>query len=156
MTAVMRIHELFSVVLSLSLLLSAVSPLLQMGCPPFGDQHSRAPVEDHSTDMYSHIPTSEYGLPCTPNPDPTPRESAPCSQHVMSCCALQAVPTTKVEAILLESSRTALDELTLPRLPHTLFHVNSGGTLFRLMSSSQYPACSLPPDRQAFLCTFLI
>ncbi len=156
MIAAMRIHRLFSIVLSLSLLLSAVGPLLQTDCPLLGDRSSHASKEHHSAGMHPHTSTSESGLPCAPNHDATPTEPAPCSQHVAPCCAFQAVPPTEIEAVLLESSRIASDELILPRLPNTLFQVDSRTSLLRPISSPRCSACPLLPDRQAFLGTFLI
>ena len=156
MIAAMRIHRLFPIVLSLSLLLSAVGPLLQTDCPLLGDRSSHASAEHHSADMHPHTSTSESGLPCTPNRDTTPAEPAPCSQHTAPCCAFQAVPPTEIEAVLLESSRIASDKLILPRLSNTLFQADLRANLLRPISSPRCSACPLPSDRQAFLGTFLI
>lgn len=156
MISAMRIHRLFSIVLSLSMLLSAAGPLLQTDCPLLSDRNSHAPADHHSMGMPPHTSTNESSLPCTPNRDATPAEPAPCAQHAAPCCAFKAVPPTEIEVVLLESSRTASDKLILPRLPNTLFQVDSRTSLLGPISSPRCSACPLPPDRQAFLGTFLI
>ncbi len=155
MITAMRTHRLFPVVLSLSLLLSAVGPLLQIDCSR-GDQHSQTPTDHHSAGTHSHTSTHGQDLPCVPEHDPTPTESVPCSQHSAPCCAFQAVPTTKLATVLFESSRISSGELILSRLPNTLSDVDSRASLFRPIFAPQCSACPLPSDRQAVLSTFLI
>ena len=156
MITVMRIHQLFSVVLSLSMLLSAAEPLLQIDCLLLDDRSSHTSEEHHSAGMYPPTSASESGLPCAPSHDATPTEPAPCSQHAAPCCTFQAVTPTETEAVLLESSRIASDELILPQLPNTLFQIDARASLFGAISSPRYSACPLPSDRQAFLGIFLI
>ena len=153
--AVMRIHRLFSMVLSLSLLLSAVGPLLQTDCP-LGDRSSHAPVDHHSAGMHSHTSSHKQDLPCAPDRDTTPAGPVPCAQHAAPCCAFQAVPAAKMVTVLFESSRISLDEIILPRLPNILFEMDPRASLFRPISSPRCSACPFLSDRQAFLGTFLI
>lgn len=155
MIATMRTHRLLPVVLSLSLLLSAVGPLLRASCS-LGDHNSHTPADHHSSGMHSHTSTHGLDLPCAPNRDSTPAEPVPCSQHAAPCCAFQAVPIAKMTTALFESSRTSSGELILSRLPDTLSEVGSRASLFRPISVLRCSACSLSSDRQAILSTFLI
>ncbi len=153
--AAMRIHRLFSIVLSLSLLLSAAGPLLQTDCSP-GDRSSHAPVDHHSAGMHSHTSSHGQDLPCAPDHDTAPAGPVPCSQHAAPCCAFQAVPADEMVTVFFESSRISSDDLILPRLPNIPFEVDPRASLFRSISSPRCSACPFPSNRQAFLGTFLI
>lgn len=155
MIAAMRTQRLMPVVFSLSLLLSAVGPLLQTNCSR-GDHNSHAPVDHHSAEKHSHTSTHGQDLPCVPDSDSIPTKPVPCPQHAAPCCVFQAVPTTKLATVLFESSRISSGELMLSRLPNTLSDVDSRANLFRPIFAPQCSACPLPSDRQAILSTFLI
>lgn len=153
----MRIRRLFSILLSLSLLLSAIGPLLLTDCPLLSDRSPHAPAEHHSVGAHPHSLTGEYSLPCASNRDTTPSKPIPCPQQFVPCCVFHVVPATKIEAVLFESARIASDELILPHLPETLVQVDFRTSWLRSLSSPQYsgdfPGSS---DRQAFLGIFLI
>ena len=155
MIAAMRTHRLLPVVLSLSLLLSAVAPLLRADCSR-GDHDSHPPVDHHSTGMHSHTSTHGQELPCPPNHDSTPAEPVPCPQHTVACCAFQAVPAAKMATVLFESSRSSSGEQILSRLPDTLSEVGSRASLFRPISALRCSVCLPSSDRQAIHSTFLI
>ena len=151
----MRSHRLLPVVLSLSLLLSAVGPLLWTNCSQ-GDHNSHTPADHHSAGMHSHSSTHEQDLPCPPDHDSTPAEPVPCPQHAVACCSFQAVPVAKMATVLFESSRISSGELILSHLSDTLSEVNSRASLFRPISAQRCSVCLPSSDRQAIHSTFLI
>jgi hypothetical protein len=155
MIVAMQIRQLFSVVLSLSLLFSAVVPLLQATCSS-GSLDMHVAANQHFAGVHSHTSVSEHGVPCASDRDTTPAEPVPCSKHAAPCCAFQAVPTDKTVTVLIEDSRTELDKLTLSCLPNTLVEVDAGAGLFRPIPPTQCSAYSYSVDKQAFLSTFLI
>ena len=155
MIAAMRTHRLLPVVLCLSLLLSAVGPLLQTDCSR-SDHNSHTPADHHSAGMHSHTSTHGQDLPCSPNHDSTPAEPVPCPQHTVACCAFQAVPAVKTVTVLFESSRTPSGEQILSRLPDPLSEVGSRASRFRPVSALRCSACLPSSDRQAIHSTFLI
>ena len=154
-TSAMRTHRLLPVVLSLSLLLSAMGSLLQADCSR-GDHNSHMPADHHSTGMHSQASAHGQDLPCPPDHDSTPAEPVPCPQHTVACCVFQAVPATKMAIILFESSRSSSGEQILSRLPDTLSEVGSRPSLFRPISALRCSACLPSSDRQAIHSTFLI
>ncbi len=155
MIAAMRTHPLFPVLLSLSLLLSAVGPLLWTNCSQ-GDLNSPPHANHHSAGMHSHTSTHGQDLPCPPDHNSTPAEPAPCPQHAVACCAFQAVTVAKMATVLFESSRTPSGEQILSSLPDPLSEVGSRASLFRQVSALRCSACLPSSDRQAIHSTFLI
>ena len=151
----MRNHRLLPVVLSLSLLLSAVGPLLQIDCSR-SDHNSHTSTDHHSAGTHSHTSNHGQDLPCVPDSDSIPAEPVPCSQHAAPCCVFKAVPTAKMATVLFESSRISSSELILPRLPNTLSEVDYRANLFWPIFAPQRSAYPLSSDRQAILSTFLI
>lgn len=153
--AAMRTHRFLPIVLGLSLLLSAVGPLLRTNCSR-GDLNSHPPADHHSTGMHSHTSTHGQDLPCPPDHDSTPAEPVPCPQHTLACCAFQAVPAAKMATVLFESSRTPSGEQILSRVSDALSEVGSRVSLFRPVSARRCSACLPSSDRQAIHSTFLI
>lgn len=151
----MRTLRLLPVVLSLSLLLSAVGPLLRTDCSR-SDLNSHTPADHNSTGMHSHTSTHGEDRPCEPNGDSAPAEPVPCPQHAAACCAFQAVPSAKMATVLFESPRSSSGEQILSRLPDTLSEVDSRASLFRPLSARRFSACLPSSDRQAIHSTFLI
>ena len=155
MIAAMRTLRLLPVVLSLSLLLSAVGPLLRTDCSR-SDLNSHTPADHNSTGMHSHTSTHGEDRPCEPNGDSTPAEPVPCPQHAVACCAFKAVPAAKMATVLFESSRIPSGEQILFHLPDALSDVGSRASLFRPLSALRCSACLPSSDRQAIHSTFLI
>ena len=155
MIAAMRTHRLLPVLLSLSLLLSAAGPLLQIDCSR-SDHNSHTPADHHSTGMHSQTSTHGQDLPCKPSGDSTPADPVPCSKHAAPCCAFQAVPAAKMATVLFESSRISSGELILSSLPDAFSELGSRASLFRPLSALRCSACLPSSDRQAIHSTFLI
>ncbi len=148
----LQIRRIFSVVLGLSLLLSAIGPLLQMTCS-LENPGSHEPSEHHLAGVHSHSLMGEHHFPCSPEQDPVP---VPCSQDAVPCCAFQTVPDPKIVPALVKTSRLSPSESALPYFRPPLYEEKSRISLFLAISPPEYSACPTAPDRQAFLSTFLI
>lgn len=154
MLTALRTYRLLSTVLGLSLLLSAVLPLVQTACD-MGQYDVRGAHACHSEGVPSYESTIALMSHCAQESDAMHEGVVPFMFDTPPCCAFEPASTVETTAFLSKTSWRGSYGPLFALLPHTAYKSIGNASRLTRASASRHFFGFPPIDRQALLATFL-
>jgi len=150
-----QIRSFVLMVLSVSMLMSALGPWFQSQCSKT-DPISHDLAQQHDAKTHSGLSPTGQHHPCPDDQEPISDEQQPCSIHITFCCSFDGRPAALLIRALHHSSWTSLDHWSLPRALTPLHETSIRSTMIRSISHPPYSVYHSSPQNQATLGIFLI